>query len=280
MTSRTDCATDQALYLDLLKKCLTGYIYPQSSNLELHAQPGWRPQALLKNMVIGALNKRGYKVFKVMPFDAKARENGTDWPSICYSMVGLKRLDNLQDCIEKVLQEGVSGDFIETGVWRGGSCILMRAVLKMYQVRDRTVWLADSFEGLPPPTNDADMNYADLSDDPYLKVSLEDVQSNFRKFGLLDEQVKFLKGWFKDTLGAAPVGQIAVLRLDGDMYKSTMDVLNALYSKVSKGGFIIVDDYHSWQTCKRAVDEFRTRLGIHDSIEEIDGMAVFWRKST
>src|SRR5262245_44278363 len=139
--------TNESLYLDLLKKCLTGYIYPQSSNLELRAQSGWRPQTLLRNMVIGALGKRGYKLLKVVPFDAEARENGTDWPSICYSMVGLKRLDNLQACIEKALQERVPGDFIETGVWRGGSCILMRAVLKLHQISDRKVWLADSFEG-------------------------------------------------------------------------------------------------------------------------------------
>ena len=271
--------TNHALYLDLLKKCLTGYIYPQSSNLELYAQPSWRPRATLRNMVIGAINKRGYKIFKVVPFDAKARENGTDWPSICYSMVGLKRLDNLQVCIEKVLKEGVPGDLIETGVWRGGSCILMRAVLKLHQISDRQVWVADSFEGLPTPSHDADKNYTDLSDDPYLKVSMEDVQSNFGRFGLLDEQVRFLKGWFKDTLEAAPIKQLAVLRLDGDLYESTMDVLKALYHKVSKGGFVIIDDYHSWQTCKRAVDEFRTQMGISNSIEEIDGMAVFWRKS-
>ena len=279
MRAPTDCITNDALYLDLLKKCLTGYIYPQSSNLELHAQATWHPQSLLRSVVVNILNKRGYKLFKVLPFDAKARENGTDWPSICYSMVGLKRLDNLQACIEKALQDGVPGDFIETGVWRGGSCILMRAVLQIHQVSDRSVWVADSFEGLPPPSHEADRKYVDLSDDPYLKVSLEDVQSNFRRFGLLDEQVKFLKGWFKDTLGAAPIKQLAVLRLDGDLYESTMDVLNALYHKVSKGGFVIVDDYHSWQTCKRAVDEFRARMGIRDSIEEIDGMAVFWRKS-
>jgi hypothetical protein len=280
MNAPIDCITDSALYLDLLKKCLTGYIYPQSSNFELRAEATLRPRSLLRNVVVNALNKRGYKLFKVVPFDATARENGTDWPSICYSMVGLKRLDNLQACIEKVIQDGVPGDFIETGVWRGGSCILMRAVLKTHHVSDRQVWLADSFEGLPPPSHEADRNYTDLSNDSYLKVSLEDVQSNFRRFGLLDAQVRFLKGWFKDTLGGAPIKQLAVLRLDGDMYESTMDVLSALYHKVSKGGFVIVDDYHSWQTCKRAVDEFRARLGIRDAIKEIDGMAVFWRKST
>ena len=98
--------------------------------------------------MIWTLKKRGYKLFKVMPFDAEARENGTDWPSICYSMIGLKRLDNLQACIEKVLQDDVPGDFIETGVWRGGACILMRALLKLHCVSNRIVWLADSFEGL------------------------------------------------------------------------------------------------------------------------------------
>jgi len=279
MTPITPGMTSQTLYLDLLKKCLTGYIYPQSSDLELHVQPGRQPRTLLRNMIVRTLNSSGYKLFKVMPFDAKARENGTDWPSICYSMAGLKRLDNLQACIERALQDGVPGDFIETGVWRGGACIFMRAVLEVHQVRDRSVWLADSFEGLPAPSVDADKHYVDLSENPYLAVSLEDVKSNFGRFGLLNEQVKFLKGWFKDTLGTAPIKQLAILRLDGDMYESTMDALNALYQKVSNGGFVIVDDYHSWQTCKRAVDEFRAQKGIHDPIEEIDGMAIFWRKS-
>jgi O-methyltransferase len=160
----------------------------------------------------------------------------------------------------------------------------MRAILRAYN-SERIVWVADSFEGLPRATAEPDRELARLMPDcydqagnPYLAVSLGEVQENFRSFGLLDSQVKFLKGWFKDTLPSPPFEKLAVLRLDGDMYESTMDVLRNLYDKVSHGGFIIVDDYHSWPTCKRAIDEFRVQREIRDPILEIDGAGVYWRR--
>ena len=266
---------DQELYLDLLKRCLTGFLYPESSNQEVHAD---RNLPATKRHLFQYLNKRGYKIFKTVPFDAKARELGKDWPSIGYSMVGLKRLDNLQFCIESVLKEGVPGDLLEAGVWRGGSCIFMRALLKLRGVSDRTVWLADSFQGLPAPSHEADRDY-DLSQFPALAVSQAEVEAAFQRFGLLDNQVKFLKGWFKDTLPIAPVSQLAILRMDGDLYESTTDILNALYHKVSPGGFVIADDYHTLPPCKQAVHDFRTRAGVTDPIQEIDGTGVFWKKS-
>lgn len=267
--------TDRELYLDLLKRCLTGSLYPESSNQEVHPDQNL---PAIKRRLFTFLNKRGYKIFKTVPFDAKARELGKDWPSIGYSMVGLKRLDNLQFCVESVLNEGVPGDLLEAGVWRGGSCIFMRAILKLQGVTDRTVWVADSFEGLPAPSHEADRDY-DLSGFTALAVSEAEVAAAFEKFGLLDDQVKFLKGWFKDTLPSAPVAQLAVLRMDGDLYESTMDILNALYHKVSPGGWVIVDDYHLLAPCKQAVHDFRERTGVADPIQEIDGTGVFWKKS-
>src|SRR5205814_6734396 len=154
---------------------------------------------------------------------------------IGYTMVGHRRLENIQMCVEDVLRNQVPGDLIETGVWRGGASIFMRAVLKAYGVTDRKVWLADSFEGLPVPKDENDGQ--DLSQVDYLKVSVEQVQANFARFGLLDDQVKFLKGWFSDTLPNRPVERLAILRLDGDLYSSTMDALRALYDRVSRGGY-------------------------------------------
>jgi O-methyltransferase len=267
--------TDQELYLDLLKRCLTGFLYPESSYQEVH--PDHKLPAT-KRQLFRFLNKRGYKIFKTVPFDAKARELGKDWPSIGYSMVGLRRLDNLQFCVESVLNEGVPGDLLEAGVWRGGSCIFMRALLELRGITDRTVWVADSFQGLPAPSHEADRDY-DLSGFTALAVSQADVEAAFEKFGLLDDQVKFLKGWFKDTLPSAPVSRLAVLRMDGDLYESTMDILSALYHKLSTGGFVIVDDYHVLPPCKQAVHDFRTQSGVTDPIQEIDGTGVFWKKS-
>jgi glycosyltransferase involved in cell wall biosynthesis len=161
-----------------------------------------------------------------------------------YTMIGRKRLDHLAECVATVLDEGIPGDLIECGVWRGGASILMRGILLERGVSDRRVWVADSFAGLPVPHPDTDEGL-DLSAErnPELAVSLEDVQANFDAFGLLDHQVRFLKGWFADTLAPAPIQQIAVLRADGDLYSSTTDILEALYERVVPGGFVVIDDY-------------------------------------
>jgi O-methyltransferase len=217
----------------------------------------------------------------VSPSELQAmRENGTYWPVRAHTMIGLKRLDNLQYCAETVIREGIPGDFIEAGVWRGGAAIFMRSIIKAYGEKERTVWVADSFEGLPPP--DPDHYPADI-DDPHhtfskwLAIPKEQVERNFRRYGLLDEQVRFLKGWFKDTLPSAPIERLAVLRVDGDMYESTIQTLDALYSKLSLGGFTIIDDY-CLKPCAQAVHDFRRAHGIADEIIDIDGMGSYWRR--
>ncbi|MEO8385214.1 MAG: TylF/MycF/NovP-related O-methyltransferase [Betaproteobacteria bacterium] len=199
---------------------------------------------------------------------------------LSHSMIGRARLDNIQQCMESVLDESIPGDFIETGIWRGGACIFMRGVLSAYDVTDRIVWAADSFEGVPPPTWSQDAGF-DISRDvlPVLAVPLEDVQQLFRRYGLLDEKVQFLKGWFKDSLPVAPIEKLAILRLDGDLYESTMTALVPLYDKVSAGGFVIVDDYGSCPPCKQAIDDFRAERGITDALQVIDRQSVFWRKT-
>lgn len=196
-----------------------------------------------------------------------------------HTMIGRKRMDNIEACLEVVRSDNIAGDLIETGVWRGGATIFMRGYLAAWEMTDRTVWVADSFEGLPVPSLPQDENHdysASLM--PILAISIEDVQENFRRYGLLDDQVRFLKGWFCDTLPTAPIERLAILRLDGDLYESTMDGLNALYHKVSPGGFVIVDDYGDFEPCRRAIHEFRDRHGITDVIEHIDYNGVYWRK--
>ena len=170
---------------------------------------------------------------------------------------------------------------METGVWRGGASIYMRGVLAAYGVTDRIVWLADSFSGLPKP-NESDYpadKDLDLSGIEYLSVSVDEVRHNFERYYLLDDQVRFLVGWFKDTLPNAPVERLAVLRLDGDLYESTMDALGSLYPKLSTGGFLIVDDYGEIAACAKAVNDYREAHGVTDQIIEIDHDGVYWRKS-
>jgi O-methyltransferase len=111
-----------------------------------------------------------------------------------------------------------------------------------------------------------------------LAVPLENVKEIFERYGLLDDQVRFLKGWFRDTLPNAPIEKLAILRLDGDMYESTMDVLRNLYYRVSAGGFVIVDDYGAYSACRKAVHDFRAEHGVSEPIQEIDWTGVYWRK--
>ncbi len=231
------------LYLDLMMRCLTDWIYDGSDEL--------------------------------------TRAEGRDWPARAHTMVGLKRLANVRTCVETILDDDVPGDLIETGVWRGGATIFMRAILKARGVNDRVVWAADSFAGLPAPDT---IRYPSdegitLHRFPQLAVPLERVQENFRRYGLLDEQVRFLKGWFRDTLPAAPIERLAILRLDGDLYESTIQALDGLYHKLSVGGFVIVDDYGNVAACRAAVDDFRAEHGIVDAIQPIDWGGVFWRRS-
>jgi hypothetical protein len=237
-----------ALYLDLMKRSLTNWLNGDDEQEEL---------------------------------DPRQRALGRDWPPTALTMVGLKRLDNLQHCVEDVLRRGVPGNLMETGAWRGGATIFMRAVLKAHGVTDRRVWVADSFRGLPPPDaqqypHDAGL---DLHAHAYLAVPLEQVKANFERYGLLDDQVAFLQGWFRDSLPGCPVERLAVLRLDGDLYESTMDALVYLYPKLSVGGYVIIDDYGAVAACQQAVHDYRSRHRIADPIVPIDGWGVFWQKS-
>jgi len=189
------------------------------------------------------------------------------------------RLDNIQWCVERVLEDGVPGDLLEAGVWRGGACILMAAVLAAHGVSNRRVFVADSFQGLPPP--DAAKYPQDAGDrhheHDYLRVSREEVEENIRRYGLLSDQVVFLQGWFSEMLPAAPIDRLAVLRVDGDMYGSTTDVLVSMYPKLAPGGFCVIDDY-ALPDCRQATDDFRRVNGISSELIRIDWTGVFWRK--
>jgi O-methyltransferase len=267
------------MYIELLKQVLTDshrMEFPEYRALDKGPKAVGNPILILLDKILRAGN---YLICKKVEIDPQKRLNGLDWPANAETMTGIKRLDNLQYCVAEVIKNKVEGDLIETGVWRGGSTIFMKALLKAAHDQKRVVWVADSFEGLPKP----DAKYAaDKNDRLYtykeLAIPLAEVRRNFEKYGLLDEKVKFLKGWFKDTLPTAPINKLAVLRLDGDMYESTMDALVNLYPKLSKGGFIIVDDYLHVEACKAAVQDYRRKNNISEEIKPIDPSAVFWKK--
>lgn len=194
-----------------------------------------------------------------------------------------KVLDNIEFCIRNVVQDGIDGDFIETGVWRGGAVIYAYHILKSLG-SNKKVYVADSFEGLPAPDTsnypmDAGDHHWTLD---WLKVDLETVKENFNLFGGYDDNVIFVKGWFKDTLPRIGIEKLSVLRLDGDMYESTMDSLNNLYDKLSSGGYCIIDDFGHVR-CIQAVLDFRQARGITEEMIIIDTApgaypSMYWRK--
>jgi len=190
------------------------------------------------------------------------------------TMLGTRQLDHMQSCIRNVLDDGIEGDMVEAGVWRGGMAIFIRACLKAYGVTDRMVWLADSFAGLPPINRSAETFAWSPGE---MAVSLEEVQQNFARYGLLDSHVRFVKGFFSDTL-PGPIGKLSILRVDADLYASTMDVLTTLYPKLLPGGYAVFDDYSNLPDCRRAIEEYRREYAITEEIQRIDQRAVFWRK--
>lgn len=214
-----------------------------------------------------------------------AFDEGRGWPRPfsdgVFTMIGQRRLDNVQLCVEQVLRRRVPGDLIEAGVWRGGTAILMRGILAAHGVRNRTVYLADSFEGVPPPQPDVYPRDEDftLHLDADLAVSAGEVRANFSHFGLLDDHLRFIEGWFRDTLPGLRGHQWAVVRLDGDLYESTMDGLTNLYDGLSPGGFLIVDDYSVYPACAAAVDDFRDQRRIRDPLVRIDFDGVYWQRT-
>jgi O-methyltransferase len=269
----------ESAYIELLKKVLCDYHRLNVSEYSsLYPYPKLHVKFL--RMLDKVLRKYNYAVCAINEVTEETRKNGTIKPLHADTMIGMKRLNNIEYCVRDIIKNNVEGDLIELGVWRGGAVILMRALLKELNIVDRNVWVADSFEGLPEPDSvkypadkgDMHSKYEELA------ISDEDVKHNFEKYGLLDEQVKFLKGWFKDTLPTAPINKLALLRLDGDMYESTMDGLVNLYPKLSKGGYLIIDDWGAVSACKKATEDYRKQHSIAEEIIEIDWTGVYWKK--
>lgn len=270
----------QRLYLDLLKRSLTRFDIGRESWQPVEPRRGTALRAVYAPLRAG-LARLGLRLVRSVPFDPGKREVGLDWPAEAETMVGLKRLDNLQALVVDVASRGVPGDLVETGVWRGGASIFMRGVLKALGDGERRVWACDSFQGLPRPR--PEVYEADAGDAHWtvaeLAVPLEEVKANFARYGLLDEQVEFLPGWFHETLPDAPIRQIGLLRLDGDMYESTHVALEALYPRVAEGGYVVVDDYGAIPACRRAVDDYRETHQVTAPLNEIDWTGVYWRKA-
>lgn len=203
------------------------------------------------------------------------RATGMDWPLRGLTMAGLNRLDDLQACVERVVRDGVEGDLVEAGTWRGGSAILMRATLDALGADDRSLCVADSFAGFAP----GDGRSTELAEVDFLAIGLEEVRANFARFGLVDG-VEFVRGYFEDTLHALRDRRWAIVRLDGDTYAATKTGLEELYPSLAVGGHLIIDDYGAFEECKRAVDDFRAQHRITEPLEQVDWTCARWQRTS
>jgi hypothetical protein len=275
---RPDLAEPAARYLDLIARCLTRDLFldEEVRNVDLRTWPGGEPEGIRS-----LLRDQRWRVVQGGA-DRATRAVGNDWPPTAETMVGMARLANVLDCTSRALADGIPGDLVETGVWRGGTAIYLRAILAALGDDRRRVWACDSFQGLPEA--DAERYPVDvplrLHEHTALAVGVDAVRAAFDRYGLLDERVRFVEGWFRDTLPvvASEIGPIAVLRLDGDLYESTIDALTHLEPLVSPGGFVIVDDYNGIEACRQAVTDHRAEHHIEAPIHEVDWTAVWWRK--
>lgn len=263
---KTELANERALassqvtkeYLDLLRNTITGTAY-----------------ASIENAVVPGVGN--YDTLGKQAYNANSRRLGADWPSIGFSMVGTVRMDGLRTALDTVTNNDVEGDFVECGVWRGGASIFAAGYFDIKGLKNREIWVVDSFDGLPPARTGHDMSVWSKMD--YLKVSQPTVQMNFESIGVFDPQrIHFVKGYFVHSLPGIQVKKIAVLRMDGDMYESTMDQLFNLYERVSIGGWLLVDDYGVIEDCKKAIHDFREWHGIDDPIIALEDKSVYWVK--
>jgi O-methyltransferase len=269
----------RALYLKLLKASVRNDLYRR------HYYPSRpSPGNLAKVSFLCAKLRVKYRAHKTtishagpLQISSIIESNRPD----AHTLASRAAVDNVQFCVENALAAGIDGDLIETGVYRGGLGILMRGVLKAWGETERKVYCADSWEGLPAPGADIDDAVAHdvLKSIDHFAVSLESVKQTFARYGLLDDQVVFLKGWFAETLPNAAFEKLAVARLDGDYYESTRDAIQSLYPKLQIGGWLIVDDYGLPVGARRAIDEYRHEHSISEPMLKADHQVVYWQKN-
>jgi hypothetical protein len=254
-TDRSVSTRARAAYLELMKLYVSGLAY------------GAEEMSVTGNVRVG-------------PFQPDKRAKGLDWAYLGMTMTGGARLDNVRLLLEDVVYRNIPGDYIETGVWRGGSSIFARAVLRSLNEGGRMSYVCDSFKGLPPGDKKLHPRDRGWNLFPYLEESAEEVAKNFRESGVLDSNVVFAKGFFNETMPplASRIKRLAVMRLDGDMYESTVDVLYHLYDKLGVGGYVIIDDWFGFPA-KTACEDFFRVHNINPEINVIDETAAYWKKT-
>ncbi len=186
-----------------------------------------------------------------------------------YSLVGVERCYALYKSVSYVIENNIEGDFVECGVWKGGSCMLMAYTLMENGVTDRKIWLYDTFSGMAQPgENDGDAEKAEWEQNKITEEKnnwclgeREEVEQNLQLTGYPTDNFRLIKGKVEDTIPATIPSKIAILRLDTDWYDSTKHELAYLYPLLQKRGLLIIDDYGAWQGARKATDEYFSKNG-------------------
>jgi O-methyltransferase len=193
-----------------------------------------------------------------------------------YTAVFVPRLAALHRLSRDVQRRELRGDIVECGVYNGGSSALIASVCCTHSSARRHIWLFDSFEGLPPPTEkDGDKAKACGW---WCHGDLELVARVYEKLRIPWELVHIIKGWFHETFPQVEVGEIALLHIDADWYDSVKLCLERFYDHVSPGGYVVIDDYGHWEGCRHAVDEFLNGRGIDVPLTVVDYTGRYFQK--
>jgi hypothetical protein len=199
-----------------------------------------------------------------------------------YTMTSPERIFALYQAVQYLVRNRIPGDFVECGVWRGGSCMMMALVLKMLGDHERKIYLYDTFEGMSEPTEndrqfsgegaDILLGEADKADQNsvWCYSSLDEVKANVLSTGLDASRFIFSKGKVEDTIPGVIPGGIALLRLDTDWYESTRHELLHLYPLLAAKGVLIIDDFGHWEGAKKAVLQYFAEQGLHPLIQRVD----------
>lgn len=236
-------------YIDLVKRSVTNYLYLGGSS--------------------------AFDQFRcVEHYDLERSDWKIDRASCPTTLLRKGQLDLIEQAAVALEKDKIPGDYIEAGIWRGGAVLLMRALLDAYEISGRKVFAADSFARIPKNVR-AVNDPVDQWRDRWV-ASIDEVRQNIARFGMLDDRIVFVEGFFAESLARLSDERFALVRLDSDSYDSVETSLDYLYPLVSQGGIVIIDDWHL-PGCRMAVEDYRARYGIRDEVREYDANA-YWVK--